>query len=67
MNVAIPLLTIAVMVAFNALYVAAEVATVGSSRSRVQEDAAAGSAGAARLPAIRELGLPFWLAGSRAS
>src|SRR5690606_96419 len=52
MNVAIPLLTIAVMVAFNALYVAAEFATVGSRRSRVQEDAEAGSGSAARLLAI---------------
>ena len=52
MNVAIPLLTIAVMVAFNALYVAAEFATVGSRRSRVQEEAAAGSGSAARLLAI---------------
>jgi CBS domain containing-hemolysin-like protein len=46
------LVTIAAMVAFNALYVAAEFATVGSRRSRVQEDAAAGSASAKRLLAI---------------
>lgn len=52
MNVAIPLLVIAVMVSLNALYVAAEFATVGSRRSRVQEDAAAGSASAMRLLAI---------------
>jgi len=52
MNFAIPLLTIAVMVAFNALYVAAEFATVGSRRSRVQEDAEAGSGSAAQLLAI---------------
>jgi putative hemolysin len=52
MNVAIPLLIIAVMVAFNALYVAAEFATVGSRRSRVHEHAAAGSGSAARLLAI---------------
>ena len=52
MNVAIPLLVIAVMVAFNALYVAAEFATVGSRRSRVQENAEAGSRPAARLLAI---------------
>jgi putative hemolysin len=52
MSVAIPLLVIAVMVSFNALYVAAEFATVGSRRSRVQEDAAAGSGSAARLLAI---------------
>jgi putative hemolysin len=52
MNVAIPLLVITVMVTLNALYVAAEFATVGSRRSRVQEDAAAGSASAKRLLAI---------------
>lgn len=52
MNVAIPLLVILVMVAFNALYVAAEFATVGSRRSRVQQDAADGSAPAKRLLAI---------------
>ena len=49
MSGAIPLLAIAVMVAFNALYVAAEFATVGSRRSRVQEAAAAGSGSATRL------------------
>lgn len=49
MNVVVPLLVIAVMVSFNALYVAAEFATVGSRRSRVQEDAAGGSAAAERL------------------
>lgn len=54
MSVLIPLLLIAVMVAFNALYVAAEFATVGSRRSRVQEDAAGGSASAAGLLAILE-------------
>jgi CBS domain containing-hemolysin-like protein len=52
MNVVIPLLVIAVMVAFNALYVAAEFATVGSRRSRVQEDAAAGGRSAVRLLAV---------------
>ena len=52
MNVAIPLLVIALMVSLNALYVAAEFATVGSRRSRVQEDAAAGSGAAKRLLAI---------------
>jgi CBS domain containing-hemolysin-like protein len=52
MSVALPLFVIAVMVSFNALYVAAEFATVGSRRSRVQEDAAAGSNSAARLLAI---------------
>ena len=52
MSVVIPLLAIAVMVAFNALYVAAEFATVGSRRSRVQEAAAAGSGSAMRLLAV---------------
>lgn len=52
MNVAIPLVVIAVMVAFNALYVAAEFATVGARRSRVQEEAEAGSSSAARLLAV---------------
>jgi CBS domain containing-hemolysin-like protein len=52
MTVAVTLLVIMVMVTFNALYVAAEFATVGSRRSRVQEDAAAGSGPAARLLAI---------------
>ncbi len=49
MSALIPLLVIAIMVTFNALYVAAEFATVGSRRSRVQEDAGAGSGSAARL------------------
>ena len=52
MSVVVPLLVILVMVAFNALYVAAEFATVGSRRSRVQQDAAAGSTSATRLLAI---------------
>lgn len=52
MNVAVPLLVIAVMVAFNALYVAAEFATVGSRRSRVQEAAEGGSRPSTRLLAI---------------
>ena len=52
MKVLVPLLVIAAMVAINALYVAAEFATVGSRRSRVQEDAAAGSGSAVRLLAI---------------
>lgn len=52
MSVVIPLLVIAVMVAFNALYVAAEFATVGARRSRVQEDAAGGSGTANRLLAV---------------
>lgn len=54
MSILVPLLLIAVMVAFNALYVAAEFATVGSRRSRVQEDAEAGNATSARLLAILE-------------
>lgn len=49
MSIAVPMLIIAVMVSFNALYVAAEFATVGSRRSRVQEDAEGGSASAGRL------------------
>jgi putative hemolysin len=52
MSAVIPLLVISLMVSLNALYVAAEFATVGSRRSRVQEDAAAGSGSAARLLAI---------------
>jgi putative hemolysin len=52
MNVVVPLLVVAVMVAFNALYVAAEFATVGSRRSRVQETAEGGSTSAAGLLAI---------------
>lgn len=49
MNVVLTLLAILLMVAFNALYVAAEFATVGSRRSRVQEEADTGSGSAARL------------------
>lgn len=52
MSVAVPLLLIVVMVAFNALYVAAEFATVGSRRSRVQEAAEGGSRPSSRLLAI---------------
>lgn len=52
MSVVVPILAIMVMVSFNALYVAAEFATVGSRRSRVQEAAASGSASAAGLLAI---------------
>ena len=52
MNVVIVLLLIFVMVGFNALYVAAEFATVGSRRSRVQESAETGSGPAAGLLAI---------------
>jgi putative hemolysin len=51
-SVAVPLLVIAVMVTFNALYVAAEFATVGARRSRVQEAAEGGSRPAATLLAI---------------
>ncbi len=49
MSAVLPLIVIAIMVAFNALFVAAEFATVGSRRSRVQQSAEAGSASAARL------------------
>ncbi|HUG07362.1 MAG TPA: hemolysin family protein [Acidimicrobiia bacterium] len=52
MTVALPILVILVMVSFNALYVAAEFATVGSRRSRVQESAEAGNSAAGRLLAI---------------
>ncbi len=52
MNVAIVLALILVMVGFNALYVAAEFATVGARRSRVQEAAESGSGPAAGLLAI---------------
>lgn len=48
----IVLLLIFVMVGFNALYVAAEFATVGSRRSRVQETAEAGSGPARGLLTI---------------
>jgi CBS domain containing-hemolysin-like protein len=51
-NAAVPVLVIAIMVSFNALYVAAEFATVGSRRSRVQEAAEGGSRPASRLLAI---------------
>lgn len=49
MRVWLPILIIAVMVGFNALYVAAEFATVGSRRARVQESADGGSRSASRL------------------
>jgi CBS domain containing-hemolysin-like protein len=52
MNAVLVLLLVLVMVGFNALYVAAEFATVGSRRSRVQETAEAGSGPAAGLLAI---------------
>lgn len=48
----LPALVILLMVAVNALYVAAEFATVGSRRSRVQEAAEAGNRNAAGLLAI---------------
>jgi CBS domain containing-hemolysin-like protein len=47
-----PVLIIFLMVAANALYVAAEFATVGSRRSRVQEAAEAGNVWATKLLAI---------------
>jgi putative hemolysin len=49
MNPVFALLLVLVMVGFNALYVAAEFATVGSRRSRVQENAESGSGGAGEL------------------
>lgn len=49
---AIPILIIVAMVAANALYVAAEFATVGSRRSRVQELAERGDRSAAKLLVI---------------
>ncbi|MDH3755532.1 MAG: hemolysin family protein [Acidimicrobiia bacterium] len=52
MNAVVVLLLILLMVAFNALYVAAEFATVGSRRSRIQETAEAGSGPAKGLLAI---------------
>jgi len=48
----IPLSVILVMIAANALYVAAEFATVGARKSRVQEMAEAGNQSAAKLLAI---------------
>ncbi|WP_342355689.1 hemolysin family protein [Deinococcus humi] len=48
----LPVLVILIMVAVNALYVAAEFATVGSRRSRVQEAAENGNRAAARLLGI---------------
>ncbi len=52
MTALITLLLILVMVGFNALYVAAEFATVGSRRSRVQESADAGGGRAKGLLGI---------------
>ncbi|MDY7104811.1 MAG: hemolysin family protein [Actinomycetota bacterium] len=54
MSLVITFVALAVLVAFNALYVAAEFATVGSRRSRVQESADGGSASARGLLAILE-------------
>jgi putative hemolysin len=51
-DVLTPIVVILLMVAANALYVAAEFATVGARKSRVQEAAEAGSAGARVLLAI---------------
>ncbi len=52
MTVLVPVLAISAMIALNALYVAAEFATVGSRRSRVQESAESGSVPAGGLLAI---------------
>lgn len=52
MSVIVPLAVIAVMVSFNALYVAAEFAAVGSRRSRVQDAAESGSGAAVKLLSI---------------
>lgn len=52
MSALLPVLVILLMVAVNALYVAAEFATVGSRRSRVQEAAEQGNRNAAGLLAI---------------
>ncbi|WP_291431927.1 hemolysin family protein [Deinococcus sp.] len=52
MNAALPLLVIVVMVAVNALYVAAEFAAVGARRSRVQETAEGGNRAAGTLLGI---------------
>lgn len=52
MDVLVPLLVITVMVSFNALYVTAEFATVGSRRSRVQEAAEGGNGPATTLLGI---------------
>ncbi len=52
MSLALTLAVILIMVGFNALYVAAEFATVGSRRSRVQAAAEGGNRNAAALLAI---------------
>jgi putative hemolysin len=49
MSTVFTVLLVLVMVAFNALFVAAEFATVGSRRSRVQQTAEGGNRSAARL------------------
>jgi putative hemolysin len=49
MNTALTVVVILVMVGFNALFVAAEFATVGSRRSRVQQTAATGNRSAELL------------------
>ena len=54
MNSVFVLLLVLVMVGFNALYVAAEFAAVGSRRSRVQETAESGSGSAEALLGILE-------------
>lgn len=54
MDTVIVVLIVFVMVGFNALYVAAEFATVGSRRSRVQENAESGSGRAAGLLQIMQ-------------
>lgn len=52
MSTLLTVVVVLVMVAFNALFVAAEFATVGSRRSRVQQSAEGGSRSAALLFAI---------------
>jgi CBS domain containing-hemolysin-like protein len=49
MSIALTVVVVLVMVAFNALFVAAEFATVGSRRSRVQQTAEGGNRSAAHL------------------
>lgn len=51
-EILMPVVVILLMVAANALYVAAEFATVGARKSRIQEAAEGGSAGARGLFAI---------------
>ncbi|GGL17856.1 hemolysin family protein [Deinococcus radiotolerans] len=52
MNTLLVIMVVLIMVAVNALYVAAEFATVGSRRSRVQEAAETGNASAVALLSI---------------